>query len=147
MNCLGEKYIFSFKSRVPEARQLREICIKKRKSKYVFAEMTMNSTKTWDIYLKRWTLLTRNISAFPCRHACLRLLALSSVNKCQLLWSRALKSSSSAMANKYWVSFTSSWSLSLFAWAFLKGLIVKPFCGFITKFLLRSSNIIVFFEL
>lgn len=80
-------------------------------------------------------------------HACRRLFGPSSEYSSQLLWSRGLKSSSSAMASKYWVSFISSWSLSRFAWAFLNGLITRPFCGFITKFLRRSSNIIVFLGL
>ena len=87
------------------------------------------------IKCKSRTLLYRSFcSSWSC-YLCLRLCVLSSVYNSQYLWSSWLRSGRSAIASKYCVSFTSSWSLLRFKWALLKGLIVRPFCGFITKFL------------
>lgn len=57
----------------------------------------------------------------------------------QYLWFSSRKSSSLAISLRYWVSFTSSLSLSRFRWAFMKGLICqktnKPYivAGKLTK--------------
>lgn len=120
---------------------------------------THNNTRLKTKGLTRTQLLVEHVSTSlleastislyinPVDHVCLRLFEWASLYLSQCLWSSTLMSSRSAIESKYWVSFTSSWSVSRFACAFLNGLIVNPFWGFITKFLRRSSNMIVFFEL
>merc|ERR1711862_519407 len=61
-----------------------------------------------------------------------------------LLWSSLEKSFACRIKRKYLESFTSSLSVCLLMWACLKGLILRPLLGFITKFLLKSSNMMVF---
>lgn len=55
--------------------------------------------------------------------------------------------SSLAISIRYLLKSRSSLSLSRFMWAFRKGRIFKPLLGFITKFRLKSSNMMVFVSL
>lgn len=68
---------------------------------------------------------------------------LSLRKRSQCLWFRMDKLSSCAITRKYLVNFNSSVSVSLFLCASRNGRIRSPFCGFIKKLRLMSSNMMV----